>query len=95
MSEEGDTSRRRAVALAYREGDGAPRVMAKGYGDVAERLVEEARRHGVFVHAAPELVALLMTVNLDQRIPEALYQVVAELLVWVQQLEQGPPGEQR
>lgn len=77
---------RRAVALAYRDGDDAPRVVAKGYGLVAERIMAEASRQGIYVHDAPELVALLMRLDLDERIPPNLYQVIAELLVWVREI---------
>ncbi len=83
MSDEQARSRRQALALAYGEGDGAPRLVAKGYGDVAERIIEEARRHGVPIHDSPELVGLLMHLRLDDEIPAQLYQVVAELLAWV------------
>ncbi len=78
--------RRQAVALAYRDGDSAPRVVARGYGEIAERIIAEARRCGVHVHGAPELVALLMQIDVDETIPPAFYQVVAELLVWVREL---------
>lgn len=78
--------RRQAIALAYQEGDDAPRVLAKGYGDVAERIVAEAKRQGVYVHDAPELVSLLMGLDLDERIPPMLYQVIAELLAWVYEI---------
>ncbi|WP_101676076.1 EscU/YscU/HrcU family type III secretion system export apparatus switch protein [Alloalcanivorax mobilis] len=83
MSDKEPAGRRRAVAMAYGEGDNAPRVVAKGYGELAERIIAEARQKGVYVHDAPELVALLMQLDLDQRIPTSLYQVIAELLVWV------------
>lgn len=87
MSEPLTDGRRRAVALAYREeDDAAPRVIAKGYGEIAERIIEEAERQGIYVHDAPELVALLMNLNLDEQIPPSLYQVIAELLVWVRQI---------
>ncbi|MEA3639767.1 MAG: EscU/YscU/HrcU family type III secretion system export apparatus switch protein [Lamprobacter sp.] len=86
MSEALPDERRRAVALAYREGDEAPRVVAKGYGEIAERIIEEAERQGIYVHDAPELVGLLMNLDLDERIPPNLYQVIAELLVWVRQI---------
>ncbi|MCB8888501.1 EscU/YscU/HrcU family type III secretion system export apparatus switch protein [Vreelandella malpeensis] len=78
--------RRQAVALAYKEDETAPRVVAKGYGELAERIMAEAQRQGIYVHDAPELVALLMQLNLDTEIPASLYQVVAELLVWVFEL---------
>lgn len=93
MTEHDSDQRRRAVALAYQEGDEAPRVVAKGYGETAERIMAEARRHGVHVHDAPELVGLLMGLDLDEHIPPALYQVIAELLVWVRELADEERGE--
>ncbi|MBV2132275.1 EscU/YscU/HrcU family type III secretion system export apparatus switch protein [Pseudomonas sp. MAP12] len=81
------SNRRQALALAYGEGDGAPRLVAKGYGEVAERIIAEAQRHGVRIHDSPELVGLLMRLDLDAQIPPQLYQVVAELLAWVVRLE--------
>ncbi len=78
-----------AVALAYRSGDHAPQVVAKGRGLVAENIIREARRHGVFVHKSPELVSLLMQVDLDQHIPPQLYRAVAELLAWFYKMEAG------
>jgi flagellar biosynthesis protein len=78
--------RRQAVALAYQSDDRAPRVVAKGYGELAERIMAEAQRQGIYVHDAPELVALLMQLDIDEEIPSSLYQVVAELLVWVFEL---------
>lgn len=82
--------RRNAVALAYSAEDGAPRVVAKGSGWLAEEIVKRAREADVFVHESPELVSLLMQVDLDDRIPPALYVAVAELLAWLYRLEQGP-----
>ena len=78
-----------AVALAYQEEDGAPRVVAKGRGLLAQAIIERAREAGVYVHEAPELVALLMKVDLDQRIPPQLYVAVAELLAWLYRVERG------
>ena len=66
--------RRTAVALAYGAKDAAPRVVAKGYGLLADTIVRTAREHGLYVHESPELVSLLMQVDLDQRIP-AIYTV--------------------
>lgn len=77
-----------AVALAYEPEDGAPRVLAKGRGLLAEEIIAHAREAGVFVHESPELVSLLMQVDLDARIPPELYIAVAELLAWLYRLEQ-------
>jgi flagellar biosynthesis protein len=78
-----------AVALAYREDEGAPRVVAKGRGLLAEAILARAKEAGVYVHESPELVALLMQVDLDSRIPPQLYIAVAELLAWLYRLERG------
>ncbi|MDO9311213.1 MAG: EscU/YscU/HrcU family type III secretion system export apparatus switch protein [Nitrosomonas sp.] len=78
-----------AVALAYREGQIAPKVVAKGRGLIAEEIIKRAKESGIYVHESSELVALLMQVNLDDRIPPQLYVAVAELLAWLYRLEQG------
>ncbi len=82
-------SNQQAVALAYASGDIAPRVLAKGRGVVAEQIIALAKQHQVFVHESKDLLALLMQVDLDSHIPPALYQAIAELLVWLYRLEQG------
>ena len=78
-----------AVALAYREGQIAPKVVAKGRGLIAQEIIKRAKESGIYVHESSELVALLMQVNLDDRIPPQLYVAVAELLAWLYRLEQG------
>jgi flagellar biosynthesis protein len=83
--------RRSAAALAYdgKGADSAPRVIAKGYGLVADMIVQRAEEAGLYVHRAPEMVSLLMQVDLDSRIPPELYKAVAELLAWLYRLESG------
>jgi flagellar biosynthesis protein len=73
----------RAVALKYEEARGAPQVVAKGQGLLADEIIRRAREAGLFVHESRELVSLLMKVDLDARIPPALYTAVAEILAWV------------
>lgn len=79
---------RAAAALAYRTGDSAPRVVAKGKGILADNIIERARASGVYVHESRELLALLMQIDLDSHIPPQLYIAVAELLAWLYQLEE-------
>lgn len=81
--------KRSAVALAYKEADAAPRVVAKGRGLIADEIIARAREHGIFVHESPELVGLLMQIDLDDRIPPQLYAAIAELLAWLYVLESG------
>jgi flagellar biosynthesis protein len=77
-----------AVALSYHDGEAAPRVAAKGRGLIAAEIVARARAAGVFVHESQELVALLMQVDLDERIPPQLYVAIAELLAWIYRVEE-------
>jgi len=92
MTERDVEAQRLAVALAYRkEQDSAPRVVARGRGMLADAIIERAREAGVYVHESRELVALLMQVDLDQRIPQQLYIAVAELLAWLYRIESREP----
>lgn len=86
-----DESRQSAVALSYADKSKAPVVVAKGYGVVAESIMRTARDSGVYVHPSPELVTLLMQVNLDRQIPAQLYLAVAEIMAWLARLEAAAP----
>lgn len=81
-----------AVAVAYDKSDSAPRVVAKGYGTVAENIIRTAKDHGLYVHESRELVGLLMQVDLDAHIPPQLYVAIAELLAWLYALENNEKG---
>ena len=80
---------RAAAAIAYRGGDSAPRVVAKGRGIVADTIIEKALASGVYVHESRELLTLLMQIDLDSHIPPQLYIAVAELLAWLYHLEEA------
>lgn len=86
MSEQQPTEQRRsAVALSYRDSS-TPHVVARGYGEAAQRILELAAENGIFVHDSPELVELLMQVDLDEQIPPMLYDVISQLLLWVEEM---------
>ena len=89
MTDPSNNSTREAIALAYSQTDAAPRVVAKGKGLIAEKIIAKAREHGVYVHESPELVALLTQVNIDEHIPPQLYMAIAELLAWLYRIEPG------
>ena len=84
-----DDARRRAVALRYDSHETAPRVVAKGYGDIADAIIARAQECDLYVHPEPELVRLLAQVDLDAHVPPTMYVAVAELLAWVYELEQA------
>lgn len=64
-----NANRNAAVAISYDDKDGAPRVVAKGYGQLADTIVRAAEENGLYVHESRELVGLLMQVDLDAHIP--------------------------
>ena len=73
-----------AVALQYEKGTReAPRVIAKGRGLVADRIVELARENGVVVETNPVLAEALSSVDLDDTIPLELYEAVAIVIGYV------------
>ncbi|HEY6896538.1 MAG TPA: EscU/YscU/HrcU family type III secretion system export apparatus switch protein [Rhodocyclaceae bacterium] len=90
-SEADEDERALAVALAYAPGDAAPKVVAKGKGLIADEIIARAKEHGIYVHESPELVTLLLQVDLDSHIPAQLYVVIAELLAWLYRVENGEP----
>ena len=79
-----------AVALAYKEGGmRAPRVVAKGVDEVAQRIKQEARAHGVPIIERRALArALYRSVKTGSEIPAALYRAVAEVLAYIYGLKQ-------
>jgi flagellar biosynthesis protein len=75
---------RKAVALRYQQGgEPAPRVVAKGSGDLAERILRMARENAVPIHEDRDLVSLLSKLDVDAFVPPALYRAIAEVLVFV------------
>ena len=86
--------RKVAVALRYdEEREDAPRVVARGEGLLAERLLEAARESGVPVREDAALASLLAAVDLDALVPPVLYQALAEVLAWAYRQEVGAaPG---
>lgn len=87
------SGRSSAVALSYRDEGRAPVVVAKGYGVTAESIMRTAREHGLYVHASPQLIRLLMQVQLDRQIPPPLYAAVAEVLAWLWDIDRGNPPD--
>lgn len=79
-----------AVALKY-DGTGAPRVTAKGSGILAEQIIKLAEEHQIPIQQEAELVEVLAQIELEQEIPEALYQAVAQILAFAYQISQKAP----
>ena len=72
---------RRAAALRYdRDESPVPRVVTRGDGLLAERILAIAREHNIPIHQDPALVNVLSQLDLDEQIPPALYLAIAEVL---------------
>lgn len=71
-----------AIALHY-EKPGTPRVVAKGRGEVGQRIIDSARAHGVPIEENAGLAEALSQVELEDEIPEELYRAVAQVLMFI------------
>ncbi len=76
-----------AVALSYDPDDDAPKVVASGKGALAERIIEKAKEADVAVHRDDKLAETLSRLEIGELIPPELYEVVAEILVFVDAMD--------
>lgn len=78
---------KQAIALEYNPEDDAPKVVASGRGQVAERILEAAKESQVPVHRDDKLADTLSRLEIGDMIPPELYEVVAEILVFVDAMD--------
>lgn len=84
-----NSTRKTAVALGYNPAShDAPKVMAKGKGLIADEIIEKAKIHDIPIQEDPSLVEVLSQLELNERIPEELYQAVAEVFSFIYKLDQ-------
>jgi flagellar biosynthesis protein len=77
-------TKKKAVALRYDRGqDSAPRIIGKGQGLLAQKLLDLAAEYGIPVHHDADLVEILSLLNLNEEIPPETYLLVAEVLAFV------------
>ena len=81
------SDRRQAVALRYEpKQDRAPKLVAKGRGYLAEKILELARQYNIPVRQDKNLLQILSRLDLNQEIPAEVYQAVAEILAFIYRL---------
>jgi flagellar biosynthesis protein len=74
---------KKAIGLKYNtDNNNSPTVIAKGFGGLADEIIELAKQNGVMIHEDPYLSDLLARMDLGQEIPEKLYHVIAELIAF-------------
>ena len=85
-----------AVALRYATEapfkDAAPRLVAKGEGILADRIISLARQHGIPVERDPDLLAALAPLQVDRVLPPELFKAVAIMLAAIYRANAGSPG---
>ena len=86
QSEEGQRQRT-AVAVAYEPGERAPKIIATGKGYTAERIIEKAQEENIPFYRDDKLAKTLSKLEIGEMIPPELYEVVAEILVFVDDME--------
>lgn len=84
---EKDGKKKQAVALSYEVGDEAPRIVAAGKGAVAERIIEKAKENDVPLYEDSKLAGTLSRLEIGDTIPPELYEVVAEILLFVDDMD--------
>lgn len=88
MSEEKHI-RKSAIALSYSpQQQSGPKVVAKGKGIIAEEILQRAEQYNIPIYEDPNLVQLLGQLDLNESIPEELYQAVAEVFAFIYRLDQ-------
>ena len=89
MSEKEQNKQPQAAALRYDlEGDNAPVIIAKGEGEIAQKIINTAQEHDIPLKEDKDLVRVLLQLELDTEIPEELYQAVAEILSFIFELDE-------
>jgi flagellar biosynthesis protein len=76
-----------AIALEYEAEDIAPKVIASGRGHLADKILSAAEEHDIPVHQDAKLAKSLEELEIGEYIPRELYQVVAEVLVYVDAMD--------
>ena len=86
MAEEFDKEKT-AVAIQYDPGDAAPKILATGKGHIAQKIIEEAKKADVPFYKDSKLADTLSRLEIGEAIPPELYEVVAEILVFVDDMD--------
>jgi len=80
-------TKKRAIAIQYNPQDVAPKVIAKGKGHVADRIIDKAKDSKVKIYKDPELVKEFESIDLGEHVPPELYEAVAKVLIFITDLD--------
>ena len=80
----------KAVAIRYDQArNRAPAITAKGFGSIAEKILEIAKKNGIYIHKDSDMVEILSRLEIGDEIPEYLYKAIAEILAFVYKLNKN------
>lgn len=80
-NKKGNDQNRQAIALTYRA-PSAPKIVAKGFDDLADEIIQLAQEYGVLMHQDNELAQFLSQLDIGESIPREVYVIIAELISW-------------
>ena len=89
-----NNSEKEAVALEYGSNT-TPVVTAKGESELAEVIIQEAKKQGIYIAEDPKLLAALAQLDIEDEIPEELFTAVAVILSWAYWLKEMEPGDEK
>ncbi len=83
---------KKAVALSYNPSEAAPKIIAKGQGLIARNIIEKGKDEDIVIYEDRNLVESLINLDIDEKIPEELYEAVAEIIFYVYNLDSKKEG---
>ncbi len=85
-----EEKKKKAIALRYdQERDRAPRIVAKGEGSIAERIIKLAKENNIPIVEDTDLVNAMINMEVYEEIPPELYRAIAQILVFVKHVRKG------
>ena len=89
MNKNNKDKNKKAAALQYDiDKDNAPKIIASGKGDIAQKILEKAKEENIKIEKDQDLVEILVQMEIGEEIPPELYEVIAEILSFIYNLEE-------
>ncbi|MBZ2173890.1 EscU/YscU/HrcU family type III secretion system export apparatus switch protein [Schnuerera sp. xch1] len=87
MTKKKDVKKNKAVALSYKESYNAPKVIAKGRGEIADKIVNVGKKEKIEIYKDEDLIEKLIRLDLCEEIPPELYEAVSKIILFVYYLD--------
>lgn len=87
MNSDNKSKKKTAIALEYNPNETAPKIIASGQGYLADKIIEKANEENIPIHKDDKLASTLSKLDIGEYIPKELYEVVAEILMFVADMD--------